>query len=306
MSPDSIPTHDSNDDSRRRDDEIVHDRETQADVQPPAAPPDLCMAQAKEATNEERTDIPSPALSMTCTTPSVADTTPEFENSASDPANWKDAVRRNFETWLQEVDEIPETEEEIFSDPDLYSFFEQLAITNAEGRKANRRTAEAFSQWGETLERFDTELKFLRERLERFPARENENAPLSRKLCLALVELLDRLRRLAQAYVSPPKKRWLRLSDTAWMRAWENQRAAFNITLGHFETLLAQEGLTRIECLGRTFDPSVMAAVEAEPDMQQPDNTVLEEFAAGYYRHGELLRPAQVKVSVRRSQEKKP
>ena len=40
-----------------------------------------------------------------------------------------------------------------------------------------------------------------------------------------------------------------------------------------------------------------MMAVAAEVDGTRPPQTVLEETAAGYTRHGELLRAAQVKVS---------
>ena len=63
------------------------------------------------------------------------------------------------------------------------------------------------------------------------------------------------------------------------------------------EELLKKEGVTRIDTLGQPFDPAVMTAIAAESDATRPPQTVLEELAAGYHRHGELLRPAQVKVS---------
>jgi molecular chaperone GrpE (heat shock protein) len=219
-------------------------------------------------------------------------------------ADWKDAMRRDFESWMESVDEIPDPEWEQPSEPDLYSFYQQLAIANTETRKANRRTAEAFSQWGDTLARFDADLKIFREQLNRPQAAEAENSPLPRKYCLALIEMLDRLRRLAQAFESTPPKRWLRRGDAAWRQAWETQGKAFAILVSHFEGLLEQEGVTRMECVGRTFDPTAMTAAAAAAG--QVDNLVIEEFAPGYTRHGDLLRPAQVKVSVNRSNEIKP
>jgi molecular chaperone GrpE len=60
---------------------------------------------------------------------------------------------------------------------------------------------------------------------------------------------------------------------------------------------LSKEGVVRIETTGQPFDPAVMMAVAAEADPAHPPQTVLEELAAGYCRHDELLRPAQVKVS---------
>lgn len=213
---------------------------------------------------------------------------------------WKDELRRDLEVWLDSIDQMPDPAPEEPGEPDLYSFFEQLAVLGTEGRKGNRRAAEAFSQWSETLARFDSDLRLLRDQIGRLPQAESGDA-LPRRHCMALVELLDRLHRLAHAFESrPARARWW-ANDAAWRNAWDTQRDAFAILVGHFETLLSREGLTRIECLGRPFDPAVMAAVAVEPDDGRPDGTVLEEIAPGYFRRGELLRPAQVKVSLNRS-----
>ena len=121
-------------------------------------------------------------------------------------AGWKAALRWDFERWLASVDEIPEDgfEEAGPAPPDLYSFYAQLAAANAESRKANRRTAEAISQWGETLSRFDTSLAPLRETISQLTlaqAKEGKEGQMSRTHCLALVELLDRLERIAKAFL---------------------------------------------------------------------------------------------------------
>src|SRR5205085_8425228 len=76
-------------------------------------------------------------------------------------SDWKEALRRDFERWLATMEEIPAEENEPpgeVEDPDLYSFYEQLAVTTSESRKGNRRTAEALSQWGEILGRFDGDI----------------------------------------------------------------------------------------------------------------------------------------------------
>src|SRR5438067_1719894 len=81
-------------------------------------------------------------------------------------ADWKAALRADFDRWLAALDRIPEEDDdEADADdpPDLFSFHQQLALANVEARKANRRTAEAFSQWGETLARFESQLGPLRE-----------------------------------------------------------------------------------------------------------------------------------------------
>jgi hypothetical protein len=223
-------------------------------------------------------------------------------------ADWKDALRRDFEKWLEDLDDSAELEEAAESEdagpeasetPDLYSFYEQLAAANSEFRKANRRTAEAISQWCETLTRFDGSLSPLRETMAKLTAAQPKADELSRSHCLVLVEWLDRLNRIRKAFESPPQKTswWQGRGNAAWLKAWETQGQALAILASHIEELLRAEGVTRLGALGQPFDPATMTAVAAEPDSAHPPQTVLEELAAGYRRHGELLRTAQVKVS---------
>lgn len=215
--------------------------------------------------------------------------------------DWKESMRSQFNGWLDQLDGIPEPDEdEAPQTPDLYSFYSQWISANAEARKGNRRTAEAFSQWNDVLGHFESDLKILREQWQRVSAAAPVQG-ISREHCLVLVELLDRVQRVARAFVSPPAAPWWG-GVSAWRQAWESQRQAFDIVVGHFESLLKKEGLTRIEAVGQPFDPSAMAAIAAQPDPLKPDQTVLEELAPGYRLRGELLRPAQVKVSSNKPQ----
>ncbi|MSU62589.1 MAG: nucleotide exchange factor GrpE [Pedosphaera sp.] len=215
-------------------------------------------------------------------------------------ADWKSSLRRDFEAWLDSLEEIHELDAGLAAanapeGPDLYSFYEQLAASNTETRKNNRRTAEAFSQWGETLTKFDADLRLLREQLARQPVATEDALP--RSWCLALVEIVDRLQRLAVAFAASPPKMWWG-GDGPWRKAWATQRQGFIILLGHVETLLKQADLTRIATLHEPFDPATMAAVASVPNSQHPPQTVLEEVAPGYRLNGDLLRVAQVKVAA--------
>ena len=182
--------------------------------------------------------------------------------------------------------------------PDLYSFYEQLAASTVEARKGNRRTAEAFSQWGETLSKFDGDLRLLREQLARLPTAQEDALP--RPHCLALVEILDRALRLAAAFAAPPPKA-LFGCDRRWRKAWTSQQQALDILVSHLEDLLQQAGVTRLNTLRQPFDAATMAAVATEHDTQLPHHTVIEEVAPGFRLNGELLRVAQVKVSINKS-----
>lgn len=225
---------------------------------------------------------------------------PELAPDVEPVAHWKSRLRYDFERWLTTVDEVPgldETEPEPEEPPDLYAFFEQLAVLNTESRRANRRTAESLSQWTEAFARFEGQLDRVRELAAQSLAARGPAEGLSRAHCLALVEILDRLQRIALAFARTPARPWLG-GDTAWRRAWESQRQALAIVTDHFEALLRKEGVARIETLGKPFDPHQMTAVAVEATRQQPPQTVIEETARGYLRNGELLRAAQVKLAI--------
>jgi molecular chaperone GrpE (heat shock protein) len=199
---------------------------------------------------------------------------------------------------LDQIDELPAAEPAPDEEaPDLYSFFGQLTVLTTESRKGNRRTAEAFSQWGEVLGRFDVELRQVREHLARLAATALQPEAVPRPYCLSLIELTDRLERLLRAFDSAPAQRWW-LNDAPWRAAWETQRQGLAILLTHVCELLKKTGVTRLDTLGRPYDPTVMVAVATEPRTQSPSHTVIEELAGGYLLGRDLLRPAQVKISI--------
>jgi len=67
--------------------------------------------------------------------------------------------------------------------------------------------------------------------------------------------------------------------------------------LRQFEDVLASEGVTHIEAVGKPFDPSEHQAVVAEPSEEHEDGTVIDELQKGYRLHDRVLRPSMVKVA---------
>jgi molecular chaperone GrpE len=71
-------------------------------------------------------------------------------------------------------------------------------------------------------------------------------------------------------------------------------------------SLLKREGVVKIPTVGEPFDPHHHEAVgHLEPQNGQAEETVVEEIQAGYAMHGQVLRPAMVKVAKRATEEKK-
>lgn len=241
-------------------------------------------------------DTPQPESSR-------SDGTAPAPNPSSTPGSlpeWKQILRHKLEHWLTHLDDEPDflPEPDLEPEPDLYSFFEALTALSAESRKANRRAAEAFSQWNLVLENFQGRLEEMARQSAASSEPEEEGIP--RELCLALIEIMDRIQRLAEAFRRPPQ-RTVRFFDRTWSKAWDTQGQALDILCDHFHTLLKRTEIRRLPCVGKPFDPTAMAVVQIEADPSRPHHTVLEELAPGYRRHGEILRVAQVKISVRPS-----
>ena len=64
---------------------------------------------------------------------------------------------------------------------------------------------------------------------------------------------------------------------------------------------LKKLGLEPIEATGQKFDPHIHHAVEMVESEDHEDHSILDEYQRGYNFRGKLLRPAMVKVAVKKS-----
>ncbi|HEY5093518.1 MAG TPA: nucleotide exchange factor GrpE [Candidatus Eremiobacteraceae bacterium] len=69
-------------------------------------------------------------------------------------------------------------------------------------------------------------------------------------------------------------------------------------TAKQFATILETEDVRPIDVVGKQFDPAVAEAVGTRANLDVPDHTVLDEARKGYRIGDDVLRPAQVIVSV--------
>jgi molecular chaperone GrpE len=70
------------------------------------------------------------------------------------------------------------------------------------------------------------------------------------------------------------------------------------IVLKKFRDILAAEGLSVIESVGKKFDPTMHEAVERVPCEDREEGTILEEIRKGFTMKGRLIRPSIVKIAV--------
>lgn len=64
-------------------------------------------------------------------------------------------------------------------------------------------------------------------------------------------------------------------------------------------TILEREGVTKIETVGKPFDPNVHEILARVPTEDHEEGTVLEEARKGFMFRGKVMRPSIVKIACR-------
>jgi len=74
-------------------------------------------------------------------------------------------------------------------------------------------------------------------------------------------------------------------------------KTGFQAIESQFFTILKNEDVERISCLGEKFDPSLHEVVLVRSDSDVEEDTILEEIQAGYRLNTVLLRPSKVIIA---------
>ncbi len=69
--------------------------------------------------------------------------------------------------------------------------------------------------------------------------------------------------------------------------------------------ILKAHGVEQIKALGQKFDPTLHEAIMQKTEVDQQDNTVLEEFQKGYKLNGRVIRPSKVIVNKLQSEQER-
>lgn len=88
-------------------------------------------------------------------------------------------------------------------------------------------------------------------------------------------------------------QRLLPVIDTLERATMHLKDQGLTLALKEFETALSEFGVTKIETVGKDFNPHEMECIEV---IIGEENKVIEELQPGYRLHDKILRVAQVKV----------
>jgi molecular chaperone GrpE len=130
---------------------------------------------------------------------------------------------------------------------------------------------------------------------------------LENQLKRALADYQNLEKRIAEE-----KANWIRIAnkdlllkllpglDNLLLAQKHTQDEGVKISIKHFLDILEQEGVRKIETVGKDFDPNLMEAVGT---VQGEENKVVEETRIGYMIFDQVLRPAQVIVGSAKQNE---
>lgn len=124
-------------------------------------------------------------------------------------------------------------------------------------------------------------------------------------------ELEQQVRRVLADYqnlekrVAQERSNWIRTAnkdlllrlfpvfDTLMMATKHIDDKGLKLSLQQFHDALKNEGVVKIETLGKDFNPGFMECINT---VEGEDGKVVEEVRTGFMMHDQVLRPAQVKV----------
>jgi molecular chaperone GrpE len=192
-----------------------------------------------------------------------------------------DKVHQQADPAQAEVRDAPTEQDEQTSAP---------ADTKRDTDMLVQELAEARRQADEAQDRFlraRADMENFKKRVERNYADRNHAA--KKDLLRKILGVKDNLERAVQ------------FGSTA--QNGEGVLEGIKLTQYQLDQILQSEGVQAIEALGKPFDPRFQEAVHSVNDPQVPDHTVVQVARAGYTYGDEVLRPAQVIVSVHGEEE---
>jgi molecular chaperone GrpE len=142
----------------------------------------------------------------------------------------------------------------------------------------------------ETTEALDEELQRLTDQIGEFEAKYKralaDYQNLEKRVAEQRVELI-------QGANKDLLLRLLPVLDTLILAKQHANDKTIEVTVNHFLDTLKSEGVTRIDTVGKDFDPLLMEGIATE---EGEEGKVINEARAGFMLHDKLLRAAQVTV----------
>lgn len=243
---------------------------------------------------------------------------------AADPGpEWKRRILEEFAEWLSGLEEEPPRSDANEGEGgDLLDLLTEFSVLRQEVRMQNReqrRAMDAISALSELLRektasldaaagamtRSREEAASVEASIQRMWREIGETRrETEKRLLLPFLDVRDALVR-GMAATAPVSAAGLFGLFRKSVPASESLRQGYEMALRKFDRALAAAGVRPLDTVRKPFDPHVMRAVDTVECPEIPAGVVQEERLGGFVRGEELLRPAEVVVSIDRPRETK-
>ena len=191
---------------------------------------------------------------------------------------------------------------------DSYALWAAMTALTQEIKLQGRAFQDLTLTLGAQPEKIAAGLRVLYAERERTLQRDAERR-CRREILASLIDLRDRLERgrelvrarEASIALAAQPGWWARMSGKPTpdpvMEAIIALVRGYELGVERLDQTLAEFHAREIRCLGESFDPRLMNAIESQESSDVATGVVLEVYRSGYEWNGEVFRPAQVKVS---------
>ena len=195
---------------------------------------------------------------------------------------------------------------------DSYALWAAMTALTQEVKLQGRAFQDLTLTLGAQPEKIAAELRVVYAERERTLQRDAERR-CRREILTSLIDLRDRLERgrelvrarEASIALAAQPGWWARMSGKPTpdpvMEAIIALVRGYELGVERLDQTLAEFHAREIRCLGESFDPRLMNAIESQESSDVATGVVLEVYRSGYEWSGEIFRPAQVKVSRART-----
>ncbi len=111
---------------------------------------------------------------------------------------------------------------------------------------------------------------------------------------VTVAKLLPTLDSLEQALRHMPE-----YQQPAFVDKYQNWQKGIEVLLAQLDKTLAEMGVSKIEALGKKFDPNFHEALR-EVESEGDEGMVVEELQSGFILNGKVIRPSQVVISKKK------
>ncbi|MCK5831336.1 MAG: nucleotide exchange factor GrpE [Methylococcales bacterium] len=183
--------------------------------------------------------------------------------------------------------------------PDLHTLLSEMTELKTEVKVEARHYKNSLDIFSSVLKTVQEDNKALIEELALYKQKlEQQQFDIKKGMLLDMVELYDRLNagvKTLQHY--RPISSLFKKSRPKDVRFIERFMQGQNMSIKRFEQCLQSYQVQTIDCVGKSFDPKIMSALETGYNLSYGNGIVLEELQKGFIFNDQVLRLADVKVN---------